>query len=48
MSKNDKSDKVFVDYVSQDKDWRGVISNEKKFQEGWHRDWAFLADDKSI
>jgi hypothetical protein len=47
MSKNDQksSDKVFVDFVSQDKDWRGVIENELRCQEGWQRVWGFLADD---
>jgi|LauGreDrversion4_2_1035121.scaffolds.fasta_scaffold1344217_1 hypothetical protein len=39
-----KGDKIFVDFVSQDKDWRGVINNELRCQEGWHKDWGFLAD----
>ncbi len=47
MAKNDgrKNDKLFTDFVSQDKDWRGVIDNELRCQEGWHKDWGFLADD---
>ena len=47
MAKNDdkKNDKQFVDFVSQDKDWRGVIDNELRCQEGWHRVWGFLSDD---
>jgi hypothetical protein len=48
MSKgNDKKgdDKLFVDYVSQDKDWRGVIDNELRCQNSWHKVWGFLADD---
>ena len=48
MSKNDQKaagDKVFVDFVSHDKDWRGVIENELRCQEGWQRVWGFLADD---
>jgi hypothetical protein len=47
MAKNEgrKNDKLFTDFVSQDKDWRGVIDNELRCQEGWHKDWGFLADD---
>merc|ERR1711976_407877 len=45
MAKNDKGDKLFVDFVSQDKDWKSYVSNELKCQESWHRDWGFLADD---
>ncbi len=49
MAKKEASeDKIFVDFVSQDKDWRGVVSNELRCQEGWHRDWGFLADDTGI
>lgn len=40
-------DKVFVDFVSNDKDWRSVIDNELRCQEGWHKTWGFLADDTS-
>ncbi len=50
MSKKDskkRSDKIFVDIVSQDKDWRGVIENELRCQEGWQKDWGFLADNTS-
>jgi hypothetical protein len=49
MAKKDgaKTDKIFVDFVSQDKDWRGVIHNELRCQEGWHKDWGFLADNTS-
>ena len=36
-----------IDMVSQDKDWRGVISNELRCAEGWEKDWGFLADDTS-
>jgi hypothetical protein len=43
--KSDKKSEKIVDMVSQDKDWRGVIDNELRCQEGWHRDWGFLADD---
>ena len=39
-----KGEKTEIDYVSQDKDWRGVIENELKFQENWQKDWGFLAD----
>ena len=39
-----KGDKVFVDFVSQDKDWRGVVENELRCQEGWQKDWGFLSD----
>jgi len=44
---NDKNagDKLFVDFVSQDKDWRGVIDNELRCQNSWHKVWGFLADD---
>jgi hypothetical protein len=47
MAKKDdtKKDKQYVDFVSQDKDWRGVIHNELRCQEAWHKDWGFLADD---
>jgi len=47
MAKNEnkKNNKYFIDFVSQDKDWRGVIDNELKCQESWHRVWGFLADD---
>jgi hypothetical protein len=47
MAKNAdrKGSKQFVDLVSQDKDWRGVIDNELRCQEGWQKDWGFLADD---
>ena len=47
MAKNAdrKGTKQFVDLVSQDKDWRGVIDNELRCQEGWQKDWGFLADD---
>ncbi len=48
MSKDNKTDKLFVDYVSHDKDWRGVVSNELRCQESWHKDWGFLANDTSI
>ncbi len=49
MSKKggNKNDKIFVDLVSQDKDWRGVINNELRCQEGWQKDWGFLTDDTS-
>jgi len=33
-----------IDYVSQDKDWRGVVENEIRCAEGWNKDWGFLAD----
>ncbi len=39
-----EDDKQFVDFVSQDKDWRGVIDNELKCQEAWQKDWGFLID----
>lgn len=39
-------EKIFIDYVSHDKDWRGVVENELRCQEEWHKDWGFLADDK--
>jgi hypothetical protein len=39
-----KKEKHFVDVVSQDKDWRGVIENELRCAENWHKDWGFLAD----
>ena len=42
--KGAKDGKDEIDYVSQDKDWRGVIENELKFQENWQKDWGFLAD----
>ena len=47
MSKNETKpgDKIFVDFVSQDKDWRGVVENELRCQEGWQKVWGFLADD---
>jgi len=47
MSKNEtkEDDKIFVDFVSQDKDWRGVVENELRCQEGWQKVWGFLADD---
>lgn len=50
MAKNDKGkfDKIFTDYVSQDKDWRSVIENELMCQEGWQKDWGFLADNTGI
>jgi hypothetical protein len=41
-------DKVFIDYVSKDKDWCGVIDNELRCQEGWQRVWGFLADNQGI
>ncbi len=41
---NDKNAKEEIDYVSQDKDWRGVIENELRFAENWQKDWGFLAD----
>ena len=44
MSKKTDSDKVFTDFVSQDKDWRGVIDNELRCQEAWQKDWGFLID----
>ena len=37
-----------VDLVSQDKDWRDVISNELRCAEGCNKEWSFLADDTSI
>jgi hypothetical protein len=40
-----KADKLVVDVVSQDKDWRGVIENELRCQESWQKDWGFLAND---
>ena len=33
-----------VDYVSQDKDWRGIVENELRCAEGWNKDWGFLAE----
>jgi hypothetical protein len=44
MSKETDKDRVFVDFVSHDKDWRGVISNELRCQENWQKEWGFLAD----
>ena len=44
MSKKVSSEKGFVDFVSQDKDWRGVIDNELKCQEAWQKDWGFIID----
>jgi hypothetical protein len=41
-------EKAFVDVVSQDKDWRGVIDNELRCAENWHKDWGFLADNTGI
>ncbi len=50
MAKNGdkKGEKLLVDLVSQDKDWRGVIDMELKCQSGWNREWGFMVDDKSI
>jgi hypothetical protein len=48
MAKEGDKDKVFVDYVSHDKDWRGVIENELRCQDNWQREWGFLADNKGI
>ena len=46
MSKKDlKAEGKIIDVVSQDKDWRGVIENERRFQEGWQKDWGFLAQE---
>jgi hypothetical protein len=42
--KKEDGDKQFVDYVSQAKDWRGVIDNELRCQEVWQKDWGFLID----
>lgn len=36
-----------IDYVARDKDWTGVINNERNFQENWQKDWGFLAVDYS-
>mmetsp|Transcript_15778 Transcript_15778/g.16376 ORF Transcript_15778/g.16376 Transcript_15778/m.16376 type:complete len:138 (+) Transcript_15778:21-434(+) len=44
MADKSKESKV-VDVVAQDKDWRGVIENELKFQENWQKDWGFLAQE---
>ena len=48
MSKKVPGDKHYVDFVSQDKDWRGVISNELRCQEAWQKDWGFLIDKSRI
>ena len=40
-------EKQYVDFVSHDKDWRGVISNELKYQDAWQKDWGFLVDNSS-
>ena len=45
--KGGKGSAKIVDLVSQDKDWRGVITNELRCAEGWENDWGFLADDTS-
>ena len=45
--KKEKDTKKVIDVVSQDKDWRGVIENELRFQESWQKDWGFLAGDFS-
>ncbi|MCQ2816440.1 MAG: hypothetical protein MJ252_04150 [archaeon] len=42
--KGGKDGKEEIDYTALDKDWRGVIENELKFQENWQKDWGFLAD----
>lgn len=42
--KKDDGEKQYVDFVSQDKDWRGVIDNELRCQEAWQKDWGFLID----
>ena len=41
--KGAKEPKV-IDVVSEDKDWRDVISNEVRCQENWQNDGGFLAD----
>jgi len=33
-----------VDYVSQDKDWRGVVENELRCADNWNNEWGFLAE----
>lgn len=43
MSGKDKKEAKIIDIVAQDKDWRGVIENEKRFQDNWQKDWGFLA-----
>ena len=45
MSKGaEKKSKKDVDFVSEDKDWRGVIENELRCAENWKTDWGFLAE----
>ena len=44
MADKNKQKDTEIDYVSKDKDWRGVIENELRFQENWQKDWGFLAD----
>ena len=35
------------DFVSQDKDWRSLISNELKSSKQWEEDWEFLVTGKA-
>lgn len=43
MGDKDKKSTKVIDYVALDKDWRGVLINEKRFQDEWQKDWGFLA-----
>lgn len=44
MAESRTKEPKVIDYVSNDKDWRGVIENELRCQENWQKDWGFLAD----
>lgn len=46
MTDNKKEAKI-IDVVSQDKDWRGVIENERRYQDNWQKEWGFLAQECS-
>jgi len=43
-SSQNKTDVKQIDYVSQDKDWRGVVENELRCADNWNNDWGFLAE----
>lgn len=47
MSGKDKKskDSKIIDVVAQDKDWRSVIVNEKRFQDNWQKDWGCLTQE---
>ena len=40
--------KMDIDPVSDDKNWRTRVKNEKQSADQWQQDWGFLAEGKDL